>query len=271
MNWEKLKAEEQPAGRRPIEDDIPATLPGARARGEGAAPGGRLGVRVALAAERAGRAPRGGRRAGLRDRGRRRRRTPRRRSATSCSRWWRSRASWVWTARARSAGRSAGSPNGTSGSAAVAAERGLDVDAMSGGRGPGVVPGGAMTTELVGGRADRASAPTSRRRATASGGHVRSTPVVETGAGAFGLEPPLVLKLELLQHTGSFKPRGAFNKMLASDVPRRRRRRGVRRELRAGGGLRRPVARSPRRDLRPGHVAGRQDRPHPRAGRGRPA
>ena len=38
-------------------------------------------------------------------------------------------------------------------------------------------------------------------------------------AGAFGPEPPLVLKLELLQHTGSFKTRGAFNKMLASDVP----------------------------------------------------
>ena len=30
---------------------------------------------------------------------------------------------------------------------------------------------------------------------------------------------PLILKLELMQHTGSFKPRGAFNKMLASDVP----------------------------------------------------
>jgi threonine dehydratase len=29
----------------------------------------------------------------------------------------------------------------------------------------------------------------------------------------------LSLKLELLQHTGSFKPRGAFNKMLASRVP----------------------------------------------------
>ena len=50
-------------------------------------------------------------------------------------------------------------------------------------------------------------------------GYVRTTPVVETGAGAFGLDSPLTLKLELLQHTGSFKPRGAFNKMLASDVP----------------------------------------------------
>ncbi|MEP6973493.1 MAG: threonine/serine dehydratase [Actinomycetota bacterium] len=49
--------------------------------------------------------------------------------------------------------------------------------------------------------------------------HVRVTPVLETGAGAFGVQAPLTLKLELLQHTGSFKPRGAFSKMLASDVP----------------------------------------------------
>ena len=50
-------------------------------------------------------------------------------------------------------------------------------------------------------------------------GHIRTTPVVETGAGSFGIDTPLTLKLELLQHTGSFKPRGAFNKLLASDVP----------------------------------------------------
>jgi threonine dehydratase len=49
--------------------------------------------------------------------------------------------------------------------------------------------------------------------------YVRLTPVLETGVGAFGLDAPLTLKLELLQHTGSFKPRGAFSKMLASDVP----------------------------------------------------
>jgi threonine dehydratase len=50
-------------------------------------------------------------------------------------------------------------------------------------------------------------------------GRVRRTPVLEAGAGAFGFEPAVVLKLELLQHTGSFKPRGAFNRMLAADVP----------------------------------------------------
>ena len=75
-----------------------------------------------------------------------------------------------------------------------------------------------MTTELAGEATivERADIEAARRRIA---GHVRSTPVLETGAGSFGLEMPLVLKLELMQHTGSFKPRGAFNKMLASDVP----------------------------------------------------
>jgi threonine dehydratase len=50
-------------------------------------------------------------------------------------------------------------------------------------------------------------------------GRVRRTPVLEPGPGAFGLDTPVVLKLELLQHTGSFKPRGAFNRMLAAEVP----------------------------------------------------
>ncbi|KNG93798.1 threonine/serine dehydratase [Pseudaestuariivita atlantica] len=44
-------------------------------------------------------------------------------------------------------------------------------------------------------------------------GHVRRTPVVEGIAGA------VMLKLEHLQHTGSFKPRGAFNTLLSQDVP----------------------------------------------------
>ena len=49
--------------------------------------------------------------------------------------------------------------------------------------------------------------------------HVRRTPVLDPGAGAFGVDVPLTLKLELLQHVGSFKPRGAFSKLLASEVP----------------------------------------------------
>ena len=50
-------------------------------------------------------------------------------------------------------------------------------------------------------------------------GYVRRTPVLELGPGAFGLEGRITLKLELTQHTGSFKPRGAFNKLLSSEVP----------------------------------------------------
>ena len=50
-------------------------------------------------------------------------------------------------------------------------------------------------------------------------GYVRRTPVLELGPRAFGLESRVTLKLELMQHTGSFKPRGAFNKLLASEVP----------------------------------------------------
>jgi threonine dehydratase len=50
-------------------------------------------------------------------------------------------------------------------------------------------------------------------------GRVCETPVLRPGAGTFGLEADLTLKLELLQHTGSFKPRGAFSKLLASAPP----------------------------------------------------
>lgn len=49
-------------------------------------------------------------------------------------------------------------------------------------------------------------------------GRVRTTPVVTLEPGAFGLGGTLTLKLELLQSTGSFKPRGAFNRMLAGEV-----------------------------------------------------
>ncbi len=35
----------------------------------------------------------------------------------------------------------------------------------------------------------------------------------------FSTTAPVALKLELLQHTGSFKPRGAFNRMLTAPIP----------------------------------------------------
>ncbi|MDQ3763758.1 MAG: threonine/serine dehydratase [Actinomycetota bacterium] len=48
---------------------------------------------------------------------------------------------------------------------------------------------------------------------------VRVTPVVDLEPGAFGVPARVSLKLELMQHTGSFKPRGAFNRVLSSGVP----------------------------------------------------
>jgi len=49
--------------------------------------------------------------------------------------------------------------------------------------------------------------------------HVRVTPVVEVSGEDFGLPPlPIVLKLELLQHMGSFKPRGAFANLLLRKI-----------------------------------------------------
>jgi threonine dehydratase len=50
--------------------------------------------------------------------------------------------------------------------------------------------------------------------------HVRRTPVLDIASEDFGLPFfPLALKLELFQHTGSFKPRGAFANLLLRKVP----------------------------------------------------
>jgi threonine dehydratase len=50
--------------------------------------------------------------------------------------------------------------------------------------------------------------------------YIRRTPVIEVSGSDFGLSVArLVLKLELLQHTGSFKPRGAFASLLTREVP----------------------------------------------------
>ncbi len=48
--------------------------------------------------------------------------------------------------------------------------------------------------------------------------HIRRTPVLRL-ENSFGLDFPLEMKLEQIQHTGSFKARGAFNTLLSSDVP----------------------------------------------------
>src|SRR4051812_20827127 len=50
--------------------------------------------------------------------------------------------------------------------------------------------------------------------------YIRRTPVVAVDAADFGLAPfPLTLKLEQLQHSGSFKARGAFLNLLRRPAP----------------------------------------------------
>ncbi len=49
--------------------------------------------------------------------------------------------------------------------------------------------------------------------------HVRHTPVLRVSGVELGVPCPVTLKLELLQHAGSFKPRGAFNRLLSDRLP----------------------------------------------------
>ena len=50
--------------------------------------------------------------------------------------------------------------------------------------------------------------------------HVRRTPILGVGGDELGLGAfPVILKLELLQHTGSFKARGAFANLLTREIP----------------------------------------------------
>jgi threonine dehydratase len=46
--------------------------------------------------------------------------------------------------------------------------------------------------------------------------YLRHTPLLRLQADEIGLGFPVTLKLELLQHAGSFKPRGAFNRILSA-------------------------------------------------------
>nr|WP_294526962.1 threonine/serine dehydratase [uncultured Rhodopila sp.] len=48
--------------------------------------------------------------------------------------------------------------------------------------------------------------------------YIRHTPLLRVAQGEFSTSAPVALKLELLQHAGSFKPRGAFNRLLAAPV-----------------------------------------------------
>jgi threonine dehydratase len=50
--------------------------------------------------------------------------------------------------------------------------------------------------------------------------YIRRTPVIEVDGSDFGLDGiTLIFKLELLQHSGSFKARGAFTNLLTRQIP----------------------------------------------------
>ena len=51
--------------------------------------------------------------------------------------------------------------------------------------------------------------------------YIRRTPIIAVEARDFGLDLPgaLILKLEFMQHSGSFKARGAFTNLLSRSVP----------------------------------------------------
>lgn len=50
--------------------------------------------------------------------------------------------------------------------------------------------------------------------------YIRRTPIIEADGGDFGIDSiPLIFKLEQLQHSGSFKARGAFANLLLRTIP----------------------------------------------------
>jgi len=67
-----------------------------------------------------------------------------------------------------------------------------------------------------------AQSPVSRHSITAAAArispYVRRTPLLHCATGEL-CDVAVTLKLELLQHAGSFKPRGAFNRMLSTPLP----------------------------------------------------
>ncbi|MFZ0045013.1 MAG: pyridoxal-phosphate dependent enzyme, partial [Streptosporangiaceae bacterium] len=76
-------------------------------------------------------------------------------------------------------------------------------------------PGGDLTTSL-----HQLTAAAVAEVESVIRGYVRLTPAVTVDRAELGLAPgPLTLKLEQLQHSGSFKVRGAFANLLLRDVP----------------------------------------------------
>ena len=94
-----------------------------------------------------------------------------------------------------------------------------------------------------------------------AGAVAKHTPVVSSVALSDDFGQPVVLKAESLQRTGSFKIRGAMNKLASLGPQAKAGRDGrQRRQPRPGAGVRRQVLRRAVRDLRPGRGADLQDR-----------
>ena len=87
--------------------------------------------------------------------------------------------------------------------------------------------------------------------------YARVTPVLEVNGKEFGLADfPIVLKLELFQHSGSFKARGAFANLADPQDSAGGGRRCVRRKSRSRSGVRRHAARRAGQGLRADRVVG---------------
>ena len=103
----------------------------------------------------------------------------------------------------------------------VTKERGLGPPGGSGPSGSGVSPGNAVLPRVS--TADVRIVVTRHGIQTVEPlirPYLRHTPAITVDRADFGLPPgPLVLKLEQLQHSGSFKARGAFANLLLRDMP----------------------------------------------------
>lgn len=84
--------------------------------------------------------------------------------------------------------------------------------------------------------------------------HVRITPTLQVSGADFDLDlAPLTLKLELFQHAGSFKTRGAFTHLLTRTIPPAGVVAASGGKPRRGGRVRREAVGSPRDHLRAQH------------------
>jgi threonine dehydratase len=78
------------------------------------------------------------------------------------------------------------------------------------------LPGVASHASVAAVMTDRSSIAAAAQRLAQ---RVRHTPVLQIDGKDLSCRGPVKLKLELLQHTGSFKPRGAFNRLLKATIP----------------------------------------------------